>query len=83
MSVTWHNVYTDESIGFHASAEYAASFGTQFGPDWLRVEQRWNGHWLRPCVGISNDHASHVRMERIDRRADGFTVKWSTLEPRQ
>jgi len=57
----WHNVYKDEvSLGHH-SAHYAAHFGTQVAEvDWLRVEERWNGHWLRPCVGMRAEQASHV-----------------------
>jgi hypothetical protein len=27
---------------------------------WRRVEQRLNGHWLRPCVGMRAEQCSHA-----------------------
>jgi hypothetical protein len=59
-NVRWHNVYKDSVSPGHYCPYYAAHFGTQVAEvDWLRVEQRWNGHWLRPCVGMRAEDTSH------------------------
>ena len=55
----WHNVYELEISHGHVCAKHAASFGTQWLEDFLRVEERWNGHRLLPPVGMQSAQASH------------------------
>ncbi len=61
MSIRWHNVYSDgDDTWWHHSptSAQAMRYEPQEGEDieHVRVEQRWNGHWLRPPVGMrSND----------------------------
>jgi hypothetical protein len=67
VSVTWNNVYSQGSFIDWDSAKGAAA-GRHPTDDgipspicgaFVRVEQRWNGHWLRPCVGMRSSQASH------------------------
>ncbi len=71
MSVTWNNAYysSREKGGIYsctAMLEDRPSECTfwaslpQNAVNWARVEQRWNGHWLRPPVGMRGYQASHV-----------------------
>ncbi len=71
MSVTWNNLYTDgygmtyvhktpQEADHYASSWEGPEPFTKYEPEFVRVEQRWNGHWLRPCVGMRSDEASHV-----------------------
>lgn len=71
MSVTWHNVYkaylptilqTVGNVIFgHANeSPNNAQWWSDTNADFVRVEQRWDGYWLRPPVGMRSAQASHA-----------------------
>ncbi len=59
MSVTWTNLYIDCIGADHYSPESAQCFSA-LETGLIRVEERWNGHWLRPCVGMRAEQTSHA-----------------------
>lgn len=59
---TWHNVYNDRTSVWNLSPKVAQFFSYDSdGQDngFVRVEEHWNGHPLRPCVGMQAGQASH------------------------
>lgn len=61
MSVTWHNVFLVSRGGYTGTewdSPYLAQWLNEKVED-MRVEQRWNGHWLRPPVGMKAMQTSH------------------------
>jgi hypothetical protein len=58
MSATWVNVYKRcNGLPWHSA--YQAE--TMRDGDYIRVEERRNGHWRRTPVGIRGSEASHYR----------------------
>ncbi len=64
MSVTWTNIYSDADGADHFSPSMAHAFAS-LEKGFIRVEQRWNGHWLRPPVGMRADQASHQLIRKF------------------
>lgn len=63
-AVEYFNIYRGGNPGgphnFAAQAHRGSLNGYfEVSRNWLRVDERWNGHWLRPCVGMRADEASH------------------------
>jgi hypothetical protein len=59
----WHNVYKFDVSRDHTDPIYARLLGEQWHEDFIRVEERWNGHHLCPPVGMQL--ASHVWVYRM------------------
>lgn len=85
---TWHNVYRD-ALFSHPLPNEGGSHGSAMSAEacvlsvsFLRVEERWNGHTLRPCVGMQLG-ASHIWINQLLHRTDNFHSFYWTLKRRQ
>lgn len=59
MTVTYKNFYKD-SAGAHWANPRDAMVFSSLEKDFVRVEQSWNGHAIRPPVGMRASQASHA-----------------------
>jgi hypothetical protein len=74
MNQTWSNVYllNDQRAGTQTEitcepwgdAKWCQNGSSNLGDTFIRVEERWNGHWLRPPVGIRASDCS-TKAERL------------------
>jgi hypothetical protein len=89
--IEYVNIYSVGSPGEPHKSAAQAHRGSldrymQVASIWLRVEQRWNGHWLRPPVGMSSYETSHFwRLPSGAHYASNIDTHYAmamTLEPR-
>ncbi len=82
MNIAWFNVYSSGAGGDWSCPE-GAEFGRMDAKTFIRVEERWNGHWLRPPVGMRAAQASHywIRKGYTTNRIPCGIGPWE-LEPR-
>lgn len=81
MNVTWSAVYNDGEEFCSDHVGTANIHCMNLGLNLSRIEQRWNGHWLRPCVGMRADQASHEWTPRLVGPYGTVTFE-DILEPR-
>lgn len=79
MSVTWLNVYSDVGAMLGLDSPRVAQALRTSSASWLRVEQRWNGQRLMPCVGMRAEQASHVIDSKDFQGRDWYLVSRQDL----